>query len=149
MVYHDTVFASCTSSWFMLMIWSRRDRNRSISPVSRRSRGLIAESSATLPRHPLAEDQNKQPTGAPYARDPASDTRGWRVPGWSVLAQLCCSPSAAHCGNPVVNEALHEHPATVSGRGSPNRSRCHLKKCAKEPGHYRLNVTVIGVSSCN
>jgi hypothetical protein len=32
----------------MLMIWARRDRNRSISPVSRPSRGFIPESSADL-----------------------------------------------------------------------------------------------------
>ena len=37
----------------------------------------------------------------------------------------------------MVIEALHKHAATVSGRGNPNRSRCRLKKCAKESGHYR------------
>ena len=38
----------------------------------------------------------------------------------------------------MVNEALHEHAAIVSGRGNPNRSRCRLKKCAKESGHYPI-----------
>jgi hypothetical protein len=33
--------ASFTNSWFMSMIWSSRERNRSCSPLSRRSRGRV------------------------------------------------------------------------------------------------------------
>ena len=57
------------------------------------------------------------------------------------MPQSCGSPSAAHCGNPVVNEALNENAATVSGRGNPNRSLCRLKNVRKNLDTNQSNST--------
>src|SRR5260370_1824518 len=50
------VRASFTRAWFMSMIWSSRERNRSCLPLSRRSRGRIAN----LPLHQLERDESRR-----------------------------------------------------------------------------------------
>ena len=47
--------ASFTNAWFISMIWSSRERNSSCSPVSRRSRGRIAN----LPLHQLEREESR------------------------------------------------------------------------------------------
>ena len=71
------------------------------------------------------------------AGDPSQDSRGRGICGWAVLSQSCCCQAPAHRRDPVVNQALHEHAASVSGRTNRNRSQRRLKKCAKDSGHYR------------
>src|SRR5258706_4964416 len=46
-----------TRAWFMSMIWSSRERNKSCLPLSRRSRGRIAN----LPLHQLERDESRLP----------------------------------------------------------------------------------------
>src|SRR6266446_4542554 len=49
------VRASFTRAWVMSMIWSSRERNRSCSPPSRRSRGRIAN----LPLHQFEREESR------------------------------------------------------------------------------------------
>ena len=81
------------------------------------------------------KNRTNNPLERNCGRNTTQDPRGRCVPGWPVLSQSRGSQAPAYRGNTMVNEALHEHAAPIIGR--PTRSRCRMKKCAKDSGHYQ------------
>ena len=74
---------------------------------------------------------DQQSAGAHHERDPAPNTRRGRLSGRPVLSQLGRSTAALHRRNGMVDQAIHEHAASLSAANHANRSR-RLIKCAKD-----------------
>jgi hypothetical protein len=52
------------------------------------------------------------------------------------MSQPRCSPATLHRRNSMVDEAIHEHAASLPAAGHANRSRRRLIKCAKDSGQH-------------
>jgi hypothetical protein len=59
---------------------------------------------------------------------------GGGVTRWPVMPQPGCSTAALHRRISLVDQAIHEHAASLPTAGHANRSR-RLIKCAKDSGH--------------
>ena len=64
-----------------------------------------------------------------------AELRRRSIPGWPILPQPGGRSIALHRRNSMVDQALHEHAASLPTAGHANRSR-RLIKCAKESGRY-------------
>ena len=76
--------------------------------------------------------------------DPPPNARRGCLPGRPVMSQPRCSPATLHRTNSMVDEAIHEHAASLPAAGHANRSRRCLIKCAKNSGHYRNRPRLVG-----
>ena len=88
-------------------------------------------------------------TNNPLERIMREIRRRTRVVGAFPDGQSCLNLAAARlryiAGISMVDQALHEHAASLPAAGHANRSR-RLIKCAKDSGHYRDGLAFLEVS---
>ena len=71
--------------------------------------------------------------------NPPTHPSGRRLPERPKLPEPGSSPTAAHCGQPMVDPQVHQHVAALCGATLNPRGR-RLTKCAKNSGHYPVRI---------